>query len=329
MRWYLTGVFITSLAWSQPGSALVVADVPELQRFVSEMVAMHRMSRSDLVRLFGEVQIRDDILAAIERPAERLPWHQYHKRFVNTRAARNGAVYWKKHAAVLARAEQVYGVPPEVIVAIIGVETRYGKNKGHFSVLEALTTLMLDYPRRSPFFRSELEAFLLLARDEGLDPLAVKGSYAGAMGEPQFIASSYRRYAIDFDGDARRDLLNNSADSIGSVANYLQQHGWRAGEPVVSRVKVNGSGFHMLVATDSEPEIPIARFRRHGVVPATHVANEQLAALLELQDRRGPIYRLGFHNFHVITRYNHSVHYAMAVYELSKLVKKYYRGARR
>ena len=218
-------------------------------------------------------------------------------------------------------AEQQYGVPPLVIVAIIGVETRYGANLGKHRVIDALKTLGFGYPKRADFFREELEQYLLMAREEALDPLKPLGSYAGAMGKPQFIASSFRRYAVDFDGDGRRDLWDSDADAIGSVANYLAEHAWRHGDPVAQRVTGDETTLESLADGGSKPDHQLADLARLGV-NFTAGEPKRMARLIGLEQEKGNEYWLGFDNFYVITRYNHSNLYAMAVHQLSEAIRK-------
>jgi len=207
------------------------------------------------------------------------------------------------------------------------VETRYGRHKGKYRVLDALATLGFHYPKRSRFFRSELEQFLVLAREESLDPLAVKGSYAGAMGLPQFISSSYRRYAVDFDGDGQRDLLGNVVDAIGSVGNYLKAHGWKAGQGVAVPARVQGNGYKAILEQGLKPHTAVGRMRDQGVAVAGSEAHTLKAALIEFETEQGPEYWAGFQNFYSITRYNHSPLYAMAVYQLSEEIREAYESA--
>jgi membrane-bound lytic murein transglycosylase B len=293
---------------------------PELRSFIDEMVAKHNFNSVELVTLFGRVKPRPDIIEAISSPAEGKPWYQYRLIFLTPSRISGGVEYWNEHADTLARAEKVYGVPPEIIIAIIGVETRYGTYKGKYPVLDALATLAFDYPKRAAFFRSELEQYLLLTREERIDPLSVKGSYAGAMGGPQFISSSYRRYAVDFDNDGKRDLWEDPVDMIGSVANYFSVHGWQRGEPIATPATVTGSKYKPLEELGLKPQYSLRRIRQYGVTPQTRLPDDELAALITLENENGPEYWLGLQNFYVITRYNHSELYAMAVYQLSHAI---------
>ena len=298
----------------------------DVQNFIREMTARHGFNPAQLQALFDRVQPQPSIITAMNRPGEAKPWHEYRAIFINARRIQGGVEFWRTHAATLARAEQVYGVPPEIVVAIIGVETQYGGNMGRHRVLEALATLAFDYPRRADFFRKELEAYLLLTRAEGVDPLALRGSYAGAMGWGQFMPTSYQNFAVDFDGDGRRDLWRNPRDAIGSVANYFRQHGWRPGEPVVVPARVSGSAYPGLITRrlTTPPRDSIASLQAQGVAPLTPVDGARSALLLELQGRAGPEHWLAFHNFYVITRYNRSQLYAMAVYQLSREIRARY-----
>ncbi len=291
---------------------------PEMRSFIDEMVAKHGFNSTELAALFAKVETQPRIIEAITRPAEAKPWHAYRKIFLTEKRIAGGVAFWDENAALLEAAEARFGVAPAVIVAIIGVETNYGGNAGSWQVIDALTTLAFDYPRRGDFFRSELEHFLLLAQEEGLDPLDPVGSYAGAMGLGQFIPSSYRSYAIDFDGDGQRDLFGNRADAIGSVANYFARHGWRQGGMVTVPTSVEGEAWRALVDLGYKPERRLERFPGYGVTVPEGLDTGELAALLELEADGGPEHWIALHNFYVITRYNHSPLYAMAVHQLSR-----------
>ena len=296
----------------------------DVQQFINEMVQKHGFDEKMLSYWMQDVKQQKTALEAIARPAEAKPWKQYRPIFITSRRINNGVDFWKKHADLLARAEKHYGVPAEIIVAIIGVETFYGKRIGSYPVLDALTTLGFDYPPRARFFRKELEQFLLMSREEEVDPRTLKGSYAGAMGMPQFISSSFRAYAVDFDGDGHRDLWNSTADVVGSVANYFSRHGWQAGKPVVTRASVV-KPTDKLGDKQMKPHKTVGEFKQLGVSPMKPFSNEEMATLLKLDGSEGYEYWLGLHNFYVITRYNHSPLYAMAVYQLSQAVASEYR----
>ncbi len=308
-----------------PAGAVTVRDYPALGTFIQEMVEKHHFSEQELEQWFARANVRQEILDAIRAPKEALPWHRYRELFVTETSARRGASFWQAHAQTLARAEREFGVDPATVVAIMGIETRYGRSSGRFPVMEALTTLMLEYPRRSTFFRRELEQYLLLTRELKLDPLALQGSYAGAIGVPQFIPSSYRRYAVDFDGDHRIDLVDSYADAIGSVANYFKQHGWQPNAPVIADIELDGELIAWLDELGSRPVVPIKYLIGYGLLPLDYNGVDHAAALIRLEERAGPVYRLGYNNFYVITRYNRSSNYAMAVYELARSIRRTYR----
>ena len=314
-----------------PVGAVSLADHPVLGRLIDSLVELHGFDRAALERLFANATLEPEVIAAIEQPREALPWHAYRRGFLTEERITLGVRYWRSHREALARAERLYGVPPELVVAIIGVESRYGIHQGGHSVFQALLTLTLDYPRRADFFSNELEEFLLLTRELRLDPSAVKGSYAGALGIPQFIASSYRRYAVDFDGDNQRDLFGSNADAIGSIANFLSVHGWAAGQPVMDPARVKGSPKDWPKQPGTEPVRTLREWLDYGVVPQPNPAQAQAtngddraAALIALQGESGPLYLLGYSNFYVITRYNRSQNYAMAIHELARMIRQRY-----
>jgi membrane-bound lytic murein transglycosylase B len=290
----------------------------EVLAFVDEMVSKHGFDRQELTALMHRARFRGDIIEAMQRPAEAMPWHRYRSIFLTLSRARGGVDFWKANEALLARAEREFGVAPEIIVAIIGVETRFGSYTGKHRVLDALTTLAFGYPKRAAFFRGQLEELLLLAREEQVPLEEATGSYAGAMGMPQFIPSSYRAYAVDFDGDGRRDLWHSKADVIGSVANYFQRHGWRRGDPVTFRARTEQQKLDDLVDAGMKPSLKVEELSRRGVRVDADLAADTMASLIRLEMDQGYEYWLGLENFYVITRYNHSNLYAMAVYQLSR-----------
>jgi len=255
---------------------------------------------------------------------KRLQWHEYRKIFLTPARIDGGVAFWKENADILRKAEAAFGVAPQIIVAIIGVETRYGNNTGRHRVLDALSTLAFDYPPRSEFFTGELEQYLILAREEDIEVVTTTGSYAGAMGYGQFIPSSYRNYAVDFDEDGKRDLWNNKMDIIGSVANYFNRHGWKAGSPVAVRAKVEGDQYSALLELGYKPNTVLDALRHDGITPIEPMPDDLVAALLSLEQKDGPEYWLAFNNFYTITRYNHSPLYAMAVYQLSEEIRGAY-----
>jgi membrane-bound lytic murein transglycosylase B len=294
---------------------------PAAQPFIDEMVTEHGFERAQLEAWLGAAQKQQSILDAIARPAEKTkPWYEYRQIFLTERREREGAAFLREHRNTLSRAQAETGVPAELIVAIIGVETYYGRIAGSYDVIDALATLAFDYPKRSSFFSRELSEYLLLAREQGIDPLTPKGSYAGAMGYGQFMPSSYRAYAVDFDGDGLADIWNNPVDAIGSVANYLARHGWQAGEPVVSRATASGEPPPELFAGGLKPQRPVAEFAAAGLTPVQHLDERAQAQAFRFELEDGHEYWLGLNNFYVITRYNHSAMYAMSVYQLSQRI---------
>lgn len=294
---------------------------PSADAFVTKMVTEHGFTREEVVGLLANAERQQSILDAIARPAEKTkPWYEYRKIFLNERREREGIEFLQAHRATLARAQARTGVPAEVIVAILGVETYYGRVAGSYRVLDALSTLAFDYPKRSPFFTGELENFMLLTREQGLEPTELKGSYAGAMGYGQFMPSSYRAYAIDFDEDGVADIWNNPEDAIGSVANYLARHGWKAGEPVVSPARVGSSVNADVFDGKLKPARSVAELAEAGVVSDESLDPEALATAMRFEVEEGFEYWIGLHNLYVITRYNHSSMYAMSVYQLSQRI---------
>ncbi|MDW8259986.1 MAG: lytic murein transglycosylase B, partial [Gammaproteobacteria bacterium] len=290
----------------------------DIQRWIRDVSARHGFSIRELDALLADAEPQPRIIELISRPAERvLPWWRYRANFLTEQRIAAGAAFWAEHRAALAAAERRTGVPAAYIVAIIGVETYYGRITGNHRVLDALMTLAFDYPPRAAFFRGELEQLLLLAREEGLDAARLRGSYAGAIGPPQFIPSSYRRYAVDGDGDGRRDLLANWADIIASVANYFSVHGWRGDEPVLTDAAADAALIAQLDVRNLELNETVGSLRGKGVSFSTDRPDSTPVMLVPAELESGPNVRVGFNNFRVITRYNRSVRYAMAVHDLA------------
>lgn len=309
---------LAGLALAEPAAVPSESREAGMRAFVEEMATKHGFDRVGLRALLAGTRFQDDIIRAISRPAEAKPWYEYRGIFVTLARIEGGVRFWRDNEALLRRAEQEFGVAPEIIVAILGVETRYGGTTGKYRVLDALATLAFGYPPRASFFRGQLEALLLLAREEGINPAQVKGSYAGAMGLPQFIPTSYRAFAVDFDGDGRRDLLNSRADAIGSVANYFKQHGWQRGGMVTVPARTSGMGLESLVKAGMKPSLGVEELAARGVYGDAVLPRNTLASLVRLEGRSGDEYWLGLNNFYAITRYNHSNLYAMAVFQLSQ-----------
>ena len=295
---------------------------PEIEAFIEDMGKKHGYEAGPLRRLFSQVQPRPSIIRAMSAPGTARPWHEFRRRNVEGRID-NGVRFWAQNAAALERAGREFGVPPELIVATIGIETLYGRNMGTFKVIDALSTLAFDYPPRAEFFKRELEEYLLLVRDSGIDS-ATRGSYAGAIGIPQFIPSSYRKWAVDFDGDGRRDLVNSPADAIGSIGNYYHSFGWKSGGPVVAPADPGGADVPTLIAAGIRPHIKVGALKAQGFKVQGNVDDEIEATVFSLETENGPRVMLGFNNFYVITRYNRSQNYAMAVHELSRELRAAY-----
>jgi membrane-bound lytic murein transglycosylase B len=302
------------------------AERAEVATFVRELSERHGLTETELMRVFERAQRLDPVLEAIARPAERVrTWEEYRALLVSERRIAEGVEFWKKHRRTLERAHKKYGVAPEYIVAIIGVETFYGRNTGNWRVLDALTTLAFDYPPRARFFRSELENYLLMAREAGLDVFSIRGSYAGAIGIPQFMPSSARRYAVDFDGNGTIDLQSSRADAIGSVANFLKVHGWERDADVAVEARVPGDAWRAFADGRFEPRHTLTELREAGIEFHSPQPAGASATLVELANADRPSeFRVGLRNFYVITRYNRSALYAAAVSDLASALKKGY-----
>lgn len=301
------------------------ANNPNAQQFIDKMVNKHGFDRQQLQEILSQAKRLDSVLRLMDNQAPTTSvkppsgpngaWLRYRKKFITPDNVQNGVVFWNQYEDALNRAWQVYGVPPEIIVGIIGVETRWGRVMGKTRILDALATLSFNYPRRAEYFSGELETFLLMARDEQDDPLNLKGSFAGAMGYGQFMPSSYKQYAVDFSGDGHINLWD-PVDAIGSVANYFKAHGWVKGDQVA------------VMANDQAPGLPngfktkysISQLAAAGLTPQQPLGNHQQASLLRLDVGTGYQYWYGLPNFYTITRYNHSTHYAMAVWQLGQAV---------
>ncbi|MEC8833780.1 MAG: lytic murein transglycosylase B [Pseudomonadota bacterium] len=292
-----------------------------VKNFVDELAVDDGFDRQQLLDIFEQVEKKQRIIDLISKPAEKAkPWHEYREIFVTASRIAAGIEFWKENEAALNRARLEFGIPGEIIVAVIGVETNYGRNKGSFRVMDALSTLAFDYPPRARFFRGELRELLLLAREENKDPLELIGSYAGAMGYGQFIPSSFRAYAKDFDGDGRRDIWSNRTDAIGSVANYFDRHGWHGDGQIALPVTVTGDRVDQFANQGLKPKRSIAELRTAGM-DSVSLPDDTLGALFKLENRGGWEYWLGLHDFYVVTRYNHSHMYALAVVQLSNAIQ--------
>lgn len=301
------------------------ANNPNAQQFIDKMVKKHGFNRQQLQEILSQAKRLDSVLRLMDNQAPTTSvkppsgpngaWLRYRKKFITPDNVQNGVVFWNQYEDALNRAWQVYGVPPEIIVGIIGVETRWGRVMGKTRILDALATLSFNYPRRAEYFSGELETFLLMARDEQDDPLNLKGSFAGAMGYGQFMPSSYKQYAVDFSGDGHINLWD-PVDAIGSVANYFKAHGWVKGDQVA--VMANGQAPGL--PNGFKTKYSISQLAAAGLTPQQPLGNHQQASLLRLDVGTGYQYWYGLPNFYTITRYNHSTHYAMAVWQLGQAV---------
>lgn len=301
------------------------ANNPNAQQFIDKMVNKHGFDRQQLQEILSQAKRLDSVLRLMDNQAPTTSvkppsgpngaWLRYRKKFITPDNVQNGVVFWNQYEDALNRAWQVYGVPPEIIVGIIGVETRWGRVMGKTRILDALATLSFNYPRRAEYFSGELETFLLMARDEQDDPLILKGSFAGAMGYGQFMPSSYKQYAVDFSGDGHINLWD-PVDAIGSVANYFKAHGWVKGDQVA--VMANGQAPGL--PNGFKTKYSISQLAAAGLTPQQPLGNHQQASLLRLDVGTGYQYWYGLPNFYTITRYNHSTHYAMAVWQLGQAV---------
>lgn len=325
---WLAAVF-SACMFSLVAHAAFDPQAPNVAGFIEEFTREQGFAPEALEQVFSQAEHKQAILDAIARPAEKVKsWKDYRPIFLTHARINKGVVFWQANAAALASAEQEYGVPAEVIVAIIGVETFYGGNTGSWRVIDALSTLCFDYPPRAAFFCQQLKAFLVLSRQQQINPLSIKGSYAGAMGLPQFMPSSFLAYAVDFDNDQHIDIWNSPTDAIGSVANYFKQHGWIQGESVVSAATLENDQALQAVTPGIEPQYTLEQLRALGWRSTdSRLPPETKATALRLEGAQGVEYWLGLPNFYAITRYNRSPLYAMAVYELSLALRHAKEGA--
>ena len=307
---------------------VLAAEHPGTDEFVERAVSEYGLSENEVRVLLLEAEYKQSIVDAISRPAEGKPWYQYRKIFLNDKRINEGIKFWENNRALIEAASKKFGVDEEIIVSIIGVETLYGRITGSYRIIDSLVTLGFYYPQglssdRSEFFSKELMQYMQLASEEGLPTAEVTGSYAGAMGMGQFMPSSYREYAVDFDEDGSRDLWRSTADVVGSVANYLHRHGWQPGQPVTTRaIASEGAGFDEISTRGFKPSLTVAQWQEKGFTSSNELPPDLPAAVLKLKEKKRNTYWLTFKNFYVITRYNRSPRYAMAVYELSQEIKK-------
>lgn len=313
-------IFAASLLTAPPARSLDT-DRPDVQAFIGELVSQDAFELRYVARVFSGIESKQSILDAMSRPAEKVkPWSEYRKIFITPRRISAGVDFFREHELRLRQISASTGVPAEIIAAILGVETFYGTRTGSYRAVDALATLAFDYPPRTAFFRSELRHLFLLAREEQLDISSLVGSYAGALGPPQFIPSSYRHYAVDGSGDGRRDLLKNWDDITASVANYFVAHNWQAGQPIATRAQFARDAIRPTGPTELVLKDTVGSLTRQGVQFTTDLPATAPALLVSLQGETGDEYWVGFQNYYVITRYNRSTMYALAVYELSKAI---------
>ena len=318
----IAAIFAVSVSCSEADDS-VNLDVTraDVVQFIDEMVAEHDFDREALANTLGQAKVKQSIIEKISKPAEKkLSWADYRKIFITRERVKAGTDFWLENREMLERIHRESGVPVEMIVGIIGVETYYGRITGRDRVIDALVTLAFDYPPRQKFFRNELVQFLILTREEEIDATTPLGSYAGAMGRPQFMPSSFRAYAIDATGDGKRDIWNDWADVAGSVANYFVEHGWRPGEEVTSLATLghDWSGSIPEPKNILTPKDTIGGLSRKGVMFGTDLDAESKGELLTYEGEDGIEHWVGFHNFFVITKYNRSVMYALAAYQLGQ-----------
>jgi len=300
---------------------------PGAEAFAQKAASKYQLDPQQVLAWLEQAEFKQSIVDAISRPAEAKPWYLYRPIFLTPERIDQGVEFWREHEAEIGHASERFGVDPQVIVAIIGVETFYGRITGSYRVLDALATLAFHYPNtgndRSEFFASELMNFFALGIEENIPVDAVTGSYAGAMGLGQFMPSSYLEYAVDMDGDGRRDLWKSLDDIIGSVANYLHRHGWKMGEPIVYPLTATeGAKLELVADRDFKPQKSMLEVSEGGFASALPVDGDALVSIVRLQEEDASSYWLGFNNFYVITRYNRSPLYAMAVFDLSEAIRR-------
>jgi len=297
----------------------------DIEKFIQEMVKEHKFKEEDLRRWMNDAERQQSVIDAITRPAEKVkPWKDYRAIFMTEDRIQKGAQFWKDNEILLKEVEQRYGVNAEIIVAILGVETRYGNTQGNYRVIDSLSTLAFDYPPRAKFFRQQLKEFFLLAREQNHDPLDLKGSYAGAMGYGQFIPSSYRDFAVDYDEDGFADIWNNPADAIASIANYFKEHRWERDRLVATRCHIKPEYDASVFNNNLKPAYSFEDLQKRGIEPVEAGLPNEIFSVYKLEGEYGSEFWAGAHNFYVITRYNHSHMYALAAFQLSQAIKEEY-----
>jgi len=293
-----------------------------VQQFINSMSKNYGFNKQKLEKIFSQVSFNKKIISTMNKPYESKPWTEYRPLFISQQRITEGVTYWQQHQKTLERAEKKFGVPVDIIVAIVGIESSYGKFKGQYKVIDSLSTLAFDYPRREKYFKSELKEFLLLTRENKLNPFSIYGSYAGAIGQPQFMPSSYRRHAIDFANNGKIDLSNNTQDVIGSIAKYLYSYGWKTNQPIAIPGKITSQKFKSLLEKNATPKMSIKQFKKYGISPTQPINTLKQASLADFKVGNNNQYWLLLHNFNVIKRYNPSNSYAMAVMQLGEAIAK-------
>lgn len=313
-------VILCSANSSLAGMA-VLSNRYDVNQYIQSISSQYNFNPPWLASIFNNAELRPELLKMIKSPKEAIPWYQYRAFFITPTRVQLGVEFWNKHEKTLEKAQKEYGVPADIIVAIIGVETQYGQNTGKYRVIDTLTTLAFYNNARQPFFKNELTQYLLLTRDQNRDPLAIRGSYAGAIGLPQFMPSSYRNFAVSANGNSP-DLMNNHDDAILSVANYFKQHGWQTGQPVTVPANVKGDQYKTILNGKLKPQYSLKLLAQKGITPEEKLPENMQACLLRFEDKNKPEYWVGFNNFYVISRYNSSFRYSMAVYQLALAIEK-------
>jgi len=314
---FAAGIALFLLATSP--SFAIDLDRSDVKSFMKTMVKKHDYDEAELREILGQAETKDSIIELISKPAEKtLTWGEYRPIFMTHERVQAGAAFWRENRDALQGIAGSTGVPIEILVGIIGVETYFGRITGGHRVIDALTTLTFDYPPRAKFFRGELEQFLLLIREEEMQATDAFGSYAGAMGRPQFMPSSYRAYAVDSTGDGKRDIWNNWTDVAGSIANYFLAHGWKPGEEVATQATIGSRWSGPIPDNKLKAEESVASLSQMGVMFSTSLPDNSAGQLLTFKGQNGFEHWVGFHNFFVITRYNHSAMYALAVHQLGQ-----------
>jgi membrane-bound lytic murein transglycosylase B len=311
----LLTLLLPSIAWS------IDVERDDVRQFISELATTEKFEPAYLETVLGDSKIQQSIIDAMSKPAEKAkPWHEYRAIFITPERIAAGVEFYREHQTTFERISAETGVPPQMLLGIIGVESYFGRITGQYRVVDALVTLGFAYPPRADFFRSELGQVFILAREEQLDLLDLTGSYAGAMGPPQFIPSSYRNFSVDGDGDGRRDLLNSWVDIIASVANYFAVHKWQPGQQVAARATLSKEAGKLPLNSALELESTVGALSAAGVLFPTELATTAPAGLWQLEGKDGSEYWVGFQNLYVITRYNRSIMYALAVWELGESI---------